>query len=189
MPPKNDRGTEITSAQGHDTTRKVRPRSTQSAQSPPNSSGGTMASTAATPTTMGVYTRAKRVMKFSVRAFFSAAFSTNSRMRLTVESSKGFVARTVSLPVRFTQPEITSSPGRAVRGTDSPVSAAVSIWLSPVRMTPSSGMRSPGMTMNSSSGASSKGSTCFSFPSSMTLANSGAMSIISAMDFRDLSTA
>ena len=128
---------------------------------------------------MGVYTRANRVMKFSVRAFFSAAFSTNSRMRLTVESSKGLVARTTSLPVRFTQPEMTSSPGRA----------AVSIWLSPVSTVPSSGMRSPGMTMNSSSGASSKGSICFSLPSSMTLAYSGAMSIMSAMDWRDLSTA
>ena len=148
-----------------------------------------MASTAATPTTMGVYTRAKRVMKFSVRAFFSAAFSTSSRMRLTVESSKGLVARTTSLAVRFTQPEMTSSPGRAVRGTDSPVSAAVSIWLSPVSTVPSSGMRSPGMTMNSSSGASSKGSTCFSLPSSMTFAYSGAISIMSAMDWRDLSTA
>ncbi len=30
MPPKNDSGTEMTSAQGHDTTRKVSPRKIQS---------------------------------------------------------------------------------------------------------------------------------------------------------------
>ncbi len=189
MPPKNDNGTEMTSAQGHETTRKVRPRRIQSLQGCPNSSGGRMASAAASPTTMGVYTRAKRVMKFSVRAFFSEAFSTSSRMRLTVESSKGLVARTTNLPVRFTQPEITSLPGRPMRGTDSPVRAAVSIWLSPSTMQPSSGMRSPGSTTNSSSGASSKGSTCCSWPSRTTLANSGEMSIMSAMDLRDLSTA
>ena len=54
MPPKNDRGTLMTSAQGHDTTRKISPRCTQSDQPPPSRSGGTMAKSAAMPTTAGV---------------------------------------------------------------------------------------------------------------------------------------
>ncbi len=53
MPPKNESGTEMTRAQGHDTTKNVRPRRIQSDQ-PPTNSGGTSASTAASPTTMGV---------------------------------------------------------------------------------------------------------------------------------------
>ena len=54
MPPKNDRGTLMTSAQGHDTTRKISPRCTQSDQFWPSTSGGTTASSTAMPTTAGV---------------------------------------------------------------------------------------------------------------------------------------
>ena len=54
MPPKNDSGTLMTRAQGHDTTRKMRPRCTQSDQPPPSSRGGTTASSTAIPTTAGV---------------------------------------------------------------------------------------------------------------------------------------
>ncbi len=53
MPPKNDSGTDMTSAQGHETTRNVRPRRIQSGQSP-TTSGGITAMAAASPTTMGV---------------------------------------------------------------------------------------------------------------------------------------
>ena len=48
--------------------------------------GGTSASSTAAMTTAGVYHRAKRVMKFSVCAFFIEAFSTSSRIRANVES-------------------------------------------------------------------------------------------------------
>ena len=54
MPPKNDKGTLMTSAQGHDTTRKISPRCTQSDQFWPSTSGGTTASSTAMPTTAGV---------------------------------------------------------------------------------------------------------------------------------------
>ena len=54
MPPKNESGTLMTSAHGHDTTRKMSPRCTQSDQLCPNSSGGMTASSTAMPTTAGV---------------------------------------------------------------------------------------------------------------------------------------
>ena len=94
-------------------------------------------------------------MKFSVLAFFSAAFSTSSRMRLTVDSPKGLVARTVMRPVMLTQPEMISSPSRTSRGTDSPVRAAVSSCDVPLTTTPSSGTRSPALTTISSPTATS----------------------------------
>ena len=87
MPPKKLRGTETTSAQGQDTTRKISARRSQSLQAPCPSRGGSSASSSALATTSGVYQRAKRVMKFSTRAFFSAEFSTSSRMRATVLSA------------------------------------------------------------------------------------------------------
>ena len=123
-------------------------------------------------------------MKFSVRAFFSDAFSTSSRMRDTVESENGLVTRTVSAPVRLMQPEATSPPSSTWRGTDSPVSAAVSSCEAPLTTTPSSGTRSPGFTTMRSPIATSSGSTSTSAPSRITLANSGAMSIMSAIDLR-----
>ena len=54
MPPKNDSGTLMTSAHGHDTTRKMSPRCTHSDQLWPSSSGGTTAKSTAMPTTAGV---------------------------------------------------------------------------------------------------------------------------------------
>ena len=54
MPPKKDNGTEMTSAQGQLTTRKVRPRRIQSAQAPMPMSGGTTAMASAAKVTMGV---------------------------------------------------------------------------------------------------------------------------------------
>ena len=128
-------------------------------------------------------------MKFSVRAFFSLAFSTSSRMRLTVDSPKGLVVRTRSTPVMLMQPEMTSSPASAWRGADSPVRAAVSSCVAPSRMTPSMGTRSPGLTTMTSPTATSSGPTCAKPPSRSTLAKSGAMSIMAAMDLRLLPTA
>ena len=55
-------------------------------------------------------------MKFSVWAFFSLAFSTSSRMRLTVEAPKSLVVRTRKTPVMLMQPEITSPPSSTWRG-------------------------------------------------------------------------
>ena len=96
-------------------------------------------------TTIGVYTLAKRVMKFSVFALFSEEFSTSSSIFATVESEYGFVTRIFSKPFIFTLPLITSSPTVTSRGALSPVSAAVFIPDEPKTISPSSGTRSPGL--------------------------------------------
>ena len=53
-PPKNDRGTESTKAQGQDTTKNTRARVIQLAKSSFGSTNGTKASNTAQPTTIGV---------------------------------------------------------------------------------------------------------------------------------------
>ena len=96
MPPKKLKGTEMTSAQGQETTRKISAR-VHWLQSPLTSEGTTASSTAAM-TTQGVYTRANLVMKFSARAFLLPAFSTRSRILETVDSPNAFVTRTRNRP-------------------------------------------------------------------------------------------
>ena len=127
-------------------------------------------------------------MKFSTFAFLLLAFSTSSRIFATVESSNSFVVFTFNVPLPFTQPLMISSPAFALLGTDSPVSAAVSIRDSPSTTIPSKGIRSPGFTTIMLPTSTSSGSTCFKTPSSSILAYSGQMSIISEMDWRDFPT-
>ena len=107
MPPKKLRGTEMTSAQGQLTTRKLSARYPQSPQSPPLMMDGTRKRSSAAAQTAGVYTRAKRVIKLSTFAFLSLAFSTMSRIFATVESVYSLVARTRRRPVWLMQPLIT----------------------------------------------------------------------------------
>ena len=54
MPPKNESGTEMTSAHGQLTTRNVRPRRIQSGHAPMPASGGITASASAESVTAGV---------------------------------------------------------------------------------------------------------------------------------------
>jgi hypothetical protein len=54
MPPKNVSGTEMTSAQGQDTTRKLSARSPHMRQPPPVNSGGSTNSSSAIAHTTGV---------------------------------------------------------------------------------------------------------------------------------------
>ena len=70
-----------------------------------------MARARAAPHTAGVYTRAKREMKASDRAFREEAFSTRSRILDTVDAPNALVVRTFSRPVRLMQPLMISSPG------------------------------------------------------------------------------
>ena len=128
-------------------------------------------------------------MKFSTFAFLLLAFSTSSKILATVESSNSFVVRIFSVPLPLTQPLIISSPSDALLGTDSPVSAAVSINDSPSIATPSRGILSPGFTTIIVPTSTSSGSTVTNFPSSSTFAYSGQMSIISVMDCLDFPTA
>ena len=129
------------------------------------------------------------MIKFSTLAFLLLAFSTSSKIRATVESSNAFVTFTLIVLLPLTHPLMISSPTVALRGTDSPVSAAVSIMEVPSVTIPSSGMRSPGFTTMIVPTSTSSGSTCVSTPSSSMLAYSGQIFIISEMDCLDLPTA
>ena len=178
----------MTSAHGQDATRNVSARYTQTRQ-PPRITDGTMASTAARPTTIGVYTRANTVMKRSTGALRSCASSTIVRIRLTEDSASGLVTRAVITPLRETKPASTVSPGSALRATLSPVSAEVSISLMPVSTTASSGTRSPGRMRISSPTCTCAGSTAAYAPSRRTNASSGLIASSALTCLRERPTA
>ena len=68
------------------------------------------------------------------------AFSTNSKILETVDSSNGFVTRISNKPSRLTLPLTISSPDFTLRGKDSPVNADVSIEALPFVTIPSNGI-------------------------------------------------
>ena len=117
------------------------------------------------------------------------AFSTSSRIFATVESSYFFATFTFNIPSPLTHPLMTSSPAETLRGTDSPVRAAVSTNDSPSVTTPSSGIFSPALITMISPIFTSSGSTSF-IPSGVSrFAYSGAILIISAIEALDFPTA
>ena len=162
-PPKKVSGTDTTSAQGQDTTRKVSALRIHSIHSPVIMEG-TTARTTASPTTTGVYILAKRVISASCLDLREAECSTSSSTLETVDSLKELVTLTFKTPVRLTQPDMTLWPTPTSRGMDSPVRAEVSTVLLPSMTTPSSGMRSPGLTVMTVPSRTFAGSTCFSSP-------------------------
>ena len=90
-------------------------------------------------------------------AFFSAAFSTSSRMRLTVDCLErlGRAHGEQAGQVHAARDDLVAGAAPS-RGTDSPVSAAVSSWLAPVHAPcRRAGTRSPGLTTISSPAATS----------------------------------
>jgi len=107
---------------------------------------------------------ANLVINFSVSAFLLAAFSTISNILETVDSPNFLVTFTFNKPLVFIPPDNISSLGTIFLGTDSPVSAEVSIKLSPSITTPSKGTFSPGLTKITSSTFTVSGDTFFSFP-------------------------
>ena len=164
MPLKKVSGTEITSAQGQEITRKVSARRIHSIHWPSNREGITASSSAARHT-RGVYTFAKRVMNRSVLALAWPEFSTRSRIFATVDSPYTLLTRTVRRPDRFTQPLTTLSPACTSRGRASPVRATVFRLEEPVSTTPSRGTFSPGLMRMVSPTATSSGSTVRICPS------------------------
>ena len=110
IPPKNPSGTEITNEQGQEITRKIQALCIHETKSPPKNNGGIIARIAAQIVTNGVYTLAKRVIKFSTFAFLLLAFSTSSNIFATVESSKAFVTRIFKIPFPFMHPLTISLP-------------------------------------------------------------------------------
>ncbi len=145
MPPKKLRGTDITSAHGQETTRKARALYTQSAKPPPFIIGGITASKAAIITTVGVYIRENFVINLSDFDFLPLAFSTSSRILLTVDSPNSLVTWAVITPLKFIVPLKSSSPGTTSRGSDSPVKAEVSKVELPEISLLSRGIFSPGL--------------------------------------------
>ena len=93
------------------------------------------------------------------------------------------------MPEVLTQPERTSLPGATATGTGSPVTAEVSIRLSPRNTVPSNGMRSPGRISIQSPTFTSSGSTSITFPSSYKRTISGRISTASIICLRLLFTA
>ena len=65
-----------------------------------------IATTKERATTIGVYTRAKRVMKRSILGLEDAAFSTASRILVTMDSSRTLSTRIVMRPDSLIQPDI-----------------------------------------------------------------------------------
>src|SRR5574344_1042511 len=163
IPPKNERGTDTTSAHGHDTTRKTQAlvsHTDQMLQSDtPRKTGGITARSTAAATTQGVYHLANLVIKFSTLAFFSDEFSTSSRIFDTVLSPNVLVVFTVITPVRLSVPDITLSDTDPSTGEASPVRAAVLTVVSPSITMPSSGIFSPGLTITVSPTATLSGGT------------------------------
>ena len=139
IPPKKLSGTETTRAQGQDTTKKDNALYPQVARSLCNIAVGITNINNAKIITIGVYTFANFVMNFSVVAFFSPAFSTKSKILLSVDSWNSFVTFISSTPFVFITPLNISEFSATFLGTDSPVKADVSIKASPFVTIPSSG--------------------------------------------------
>ena len=119
----------------------------------------------------------------------AAAFSTESRILLTMDSSNGFSTLIFSKPEVFTQPESTSVPTSTFIGTGSPVTAEVSKRLSPSTTMPSNGILSPALTSSTSPGfASFAGITLTSSPVTK-FTTSGLRSMASIIWLRLRSTA
>ena len=148
IPPKNESGTDTTSAQGQDTTRNTSAlliHLTHSAPFPISMNiGGITARSRAPITTQGVYHLANLVIKPSTFAFFSDEFSTSSRILDTVLSENFEVVFTLITPVRLTLPLITLSPTAESTGILSPVNAAVFMVVVPSITSPSRAIFSPG---------------------------------------------
>ena len=188
IPLKKAKGTLSTKAQGQLITRKVSAVYTHFCQSPVSREGITATATAAA-TTKGVYTRAKRVIKRSMVGLEAAAFSTLSRILVTMDSASTFSTRILSIPLVFTQPETISSPKARFTGTGSPVTGEVSTRLSPSITTPSKGMRSPARTKRISPTCTSSAGITFTSSPTSKFTTSGRISTASIIWPRLFSTA
>lgn len=100
-----------------------------------------------------------------VGALVPEASSTIFTIRAITESAGSRSTRTRRAPVPFTVPANTSSPGRLVTGSGSPVMVAWSMSLAPSRTCPSAPTRSPGRTRIMSPTARRPVSTLSSVPS------------------------
>ncbi|OQC73796.1 MAG: hypothetical protein BWX45_00287 [Deltaproteobacteria bacterium ADurb.Bin002] len=110
-------------------------------------------------------------------AFVAAAFSTMVIIWLSVVSLPTFVAVHVRKPFWLSVAALTSLPADLSTGRLSPVSADSFTALVPLITFPSTGIRSPGRTINVSPVRTCSAGIVSSFPSRMTCAVSGARSM------------
>ncbi len=112
MPPKNDSGTEMTSAQGHDTTRKVKPRRIQSLHGPMPRRGGRTASASAASTMDDgrVDAGEARDEALGARLLVACVLDELEDAADRGFTERGLVVRMRKSPDMFTQPEMTSAP-------------------------------------------------------------------------------
>jgi hypothetical protein len=102
--------------------------------------------TAATETTTGTNTAATRSTRRWIGALPPCAAATRATMRESVVSAPIRVASTRIRPEPLIAPAVTASPLPFVTGRLSPVIRESSVSVSPSTTTPSTGMRSPGLT-------------------------------------------
>ena len=114
---------------------------------------------------------------FAIGAFVAAASLTIWMICESVVSSPTRVARHLRKPDWFTVAAETAAPGALSAGMLSPVSAASLTALVPASTTPSTGMRSPGRTTNTSPVCTCSTGTVTSAPSRSTVAVFGASSM------------
>ena len=127
-------------------------------------------------------------MNRSNSGLVAAAFSTASRIRVTMDSESSLVTCIVSVPSRLTHPETRLIPGCISLGSDSPVIGEVSTWELPLRTMPSRGIRSPGRIISVSPTWMEDASTVVSVPSFRRMTVSGRIStafVISRRLFSD----
>src|SRR5574344_34111 len=99
IPPKNERGTDKTRAQGHDTTKNTRALSIQSENKAPSITIGVKAKRQAAPTTKGVYQIAKRRIRASGFDLLAAASSIKlSNLVIDEFFDKVFTFKVMTLP-------------------------------------------------------------------------------------------
>ena len=120
--------------------------------------------------TAGTNTPAILSASFAIGAFDAEASSTNAMILLIVVSSPTASARKCNKPSTLRVPLVNRSPSDFDAGIDSPVIADSSTLDSPLVITPSTAINSPGRTTSSSPTITSAASISISEPSRMTTA-------------------
>ena len=128
------------------------------------------AATTAMAITAGTKMPLTRSASFEIGALLEDASSTNATMRASVVSCPTRVARIFKKPVMLTEADITACPSSLVTGMLSPVNADWSTAELPSSTTPSTGMRSPGLSRTTSPMTISSAGTMRSSPSRRTVA-------------------
>ena len=124
----------------------------------------TIALAKATTNTIGTNTAATRSTRRWMGAFEPCASSTMRTICARSVSAPIFVTRKRKLPVRFSVPPVTGSPGPFSTGIDSPVTIDSSTADEPARTRPSLATVSPGRTITTSPIASRSIGTSSSRP-------------------------